>query len=374
VKIAVLNSGSSSLKFKLFRGIELKEVVSATVEEIGRDSRVKFAKNSKRVAIRDHLEALKFLESWLREDKILESFRELDAVGHRVVHGGDSFDSAVVVDDEVKAKIRANFSLAPLHNPPNLAGIETLEKIAPDLKQVALFDTAFHQSLKSSSRHYALPKEWFENYGVKRYGFHGISCSYLLQESAKILKKEPKECNLIIAHLGNGASVTAVKSGKSIDTSMGLTPLEGLVMGSRCGDIDPSIVFYIQRELGVDFEEIERILNQESGLVGLCKNSDMREIIRKKAQGSEDAKLAFEIFVERIAKYIGAYLTHFENLDAIIFSGGIGANSPEVQRAVLEKLAIFGINANEVENSQIKILVLPTNEELFIAQESLKFC
>ncbi|MCD6432662.1 MAG: acetate kinase [Sulfurimonas sp.] len=339
MKIAVINSGSSSLKFKLF-DMKTEEVLySVLVEHIGEI-------NSK---IKTHHEALESIDI---------DFSTLDVIGHRVVHGGEEFYQPTVVNDKVIEKIGALIPLAPLHNPANLEGILVAQKYAPKVPQIAVFDTAFHFHMPKEAYLYALPFEMYEKHKIRRYGFHGTSHSFVMKKAAEILQKNVDELNLITLHLGNGASACAIKNGVSIDTSMGFTPLEGLVMGSRSGDIDPSIVIYMQRELGLSLDEVDKLLNRESGLLGICGDNDVRSIIES---DDEKAKLALDMMIRRIQKYIGSYIVLLGRVDAIVFTGGIGENSAYVRDRVLDNSLISGV----------KNLVIKTDEELEIAKECL---
>lgn len=339
MKIAVINSGSSSLKFKLF-DMKTEEVLySVLVENIGESS-------SK---TKNHHEALESIDV---------DFSSLDVIGHRVVHGGEDFHQPIVVDDEVIEKIRALIPLAPLHNPANLEGILVAQKHAPKVPQVAVFDTAFHFHMPREAYLYALPYEMYEKHKIRRYGFHGTSHSFVMKKAAQILQKDVGELNLITLHLGNGASACAIKNGVSIDTSMGFTPLEGLIMGSRSGDIDPAIVIYMQRELGLSLDEVDKLLNRESGLLGICGDNDVRSIIDS---DDEKAKLALDMMIRRIQKYIGSYMALLGRVDAIVFSGGIGENSAYIRDRVLDNSMACGV----------KSLVIKTDEELEIARECL---
>jgi len=389
MKILVLNSGSSSIKFQLFSMEKHEVLCHGLIEKIGEKLghfKIKFGEKElqKDENIKDHSFGLSILQEVLVEEGILKNFDELGGVGHRVVHGGDFFDRAVLVNDEVVRKIEELSSLAPLHNPVNLLGIKALAKEYPKLKQVAVFDTAFHQTLPKTAYIYALPYEQYTKNHVRRYGFHGTSHSFVAKEAAKKLGKDMDEANLITIHLGNGDSITAIKNGKSIDTSMGLTPLEGLVMGTRCGDIDPAIIFYLSRKLGLNIDELDKMLNKQSGLKGICGDNDMREIEKRVKAKDEMAKLALEIFCYRVKKYIGAYSVAIGKVDAIVFTGGIGENSSTVREMVCEGLEdSLGIELDTEKNlnhsdiiskdsSKIKIFVIPTNEELEIAQQCYK--
>ncbi|MCD6191441.1 MAG: acetate kinase [Sulfurimonas sp.] len=340
MKIAVINAGSSSLKFKLFDMQTQKVLKSINIEHIGEEG----------AAFSNHHEALESIDI---------DFLSLDAIGHRVVHGGEEFRESVLIDERVIKIIDKLSSLAPLHNPANLEGILVAKQKAPSTPQIAAFDTAFHSTMPKVAFMYALDYEMYEKYKIRRYGFHGTSHAFISKEAAKILNRDVSELNLITLHLGNGASACAIKSGKSIDTSMGFTPLEGLVMGSRSGDIDPAIVLYMQRELGLSVDEVDKSLNKESGLLGICGENDVRDILNSK---DEKAKLALEMMIRRIQKYVGAYMALLGRVDAIVFSGGIGENSSYVREKVLESQMFSGI----------KFLVIKTNEELEIANECLR--
>ena len=315
---------------------------------------------------------------------VIRDKSEITAVGHRVVHGGEAFKAPTIVDEGVIAAIKKNIPLAPLHNPPNLTGIEVARNIFPDSPQVAVFDTAFHQTIPQRAFLYALPYELYEKHGVRRYGFHGTSHSYVAEKAACYLGQPLDKLNLITIHLGNGASIAAIKNGRCIDTSMGMTPLEGLVMGTRSGDVDPALPFFLAGHLEMTLDEIDEILNKESGLKGICGTNDMREVLKKKSSGDEPANIALEVYVYRIKKHIGAYLAILESLDGLIFTAGIGENSPDVRELCCRGLSRYGIEIDPEKNragqtgireinsagSRVKILVIPTNEELKIAQET----
>ncbi len=349
MRIFVLNSGSSSIKYKLFlyKDTQFKVIDSGVIEHIGEGKN--YPKN--------HKEALELID---------EDFNSLDVIVHRVVHGGSYFTKPTIINRDVIRKIEEISYLAPLHNPANLEGIKALSKI--DTTQIAFFDTAFHQTMPVESYRYAIGEEYSN---IRRYGFHGISHQYLAKEASKLLNKPIDRCNLITLHLGNGASATAIKNGKSIDTSMGFTPLEGLVMGSRSGDIDAGIIIYLAEQLKKSPKEIEHILNYESGLKAICGTNDMREIIKNSKNGDKKAQLAFKIFCNRVKKYIGAYIALIGRVDAIIFSGGIGENSKEVRDEVCSNMEHLGISKDI--NSPISIFTIKTNEELEMAKESLEF-
>ncbi|MDD2906554.1 MAG: acetate kinase [Sulfurimonas sp.] len=339
MKIAVINSGSSSLKLKLFDMRTQEVLLSEHIQNIG----------EKESAIQTHHEAIKSLGV---------DFKTLDAVGHRVVHGGAAFSEATLINEEVINAIKRLIPLAPLHNPANLEGILVCQKKAPDTPQIAVFDTAFHANMPKEAYLYALPLEMYEKHKIRRYGFHGSSHAYVAKKASEILNKPLHELNLITLHLGNGASACAVQKGVSIDTSMGFTPLEGLVMGSRCGDIDASIVVYMQRELGMSLDEVDTLLNKKSGLLGIAGISNVRVLEELR---DANATLALDMMIRRIQKYVGGYMAILGHVDAIIFTGGIGENSVQIRERVLQS-ALF---------ANVKSLVIKTDEELEIAIECL---
>jgi len=368
MQILVINSGSSSIKYKIFN--QSMELISdGFVERIGEEDS----------PYQDHTEALQYIENKLIQEQIVEDFSKLEVIAHRVVHGGLCFTKPTIINPDVIEKITKTIPLAPLHNPANLEGILAMQTLAPDSKHIAFFDTAFHQSMPKLSYSYAIPTDL----GIRRYGFHGISHQYLLKETAKLLYKPIDECNIITLHIGNGASATAIKNGKSLKTSMGFTPLEGLVMGTRCGDIDAGVIFYLAEQKGMSIQEINQLLNRKSGLKGLCKTNDMRDIIFQMAQNNPEAKFAFELFCQRIKEYIGSYIAILGRVDAIVFSGGIGANSHEVRVEVCRNLAHLGIEIDLDKNrtdsieigrldTKIRLFAIQTDEELEMARESLK--
>jgi acetate kinase len=386
MNIAVINSGSSSIKFQLFC-MERKEVLAhILVEKIGEsmsDMILEYEDKKLKIesVIKNHHDGLEEIISILSKYALLKDFTSLSAIGHRVVHGGEDFKSATRIDASVIKKIEALIPLAPLHNPANLEGILVAQKKAPNVPQVAVFDTSFHSHMPEEAYLYALPYEMYEKHKIRRYGFHGTSHSYVLKQTAKLLEKDVNTLNIITLHLGNGSSACAIENGVSIDTSMGFTPLEGLVMGSRCGDIDPAIVIHLQRALGMSVDEVEKLLNKKSGLIGICADNDVRSIIE---QNDEKSQLAIQVMVRRIKKYIGGYMALLGRVDAIVFTGGIGENSAYVREMVLGNLAC-GIELDRslnnqssrvvsTQNSTIKLLVIKTDEELEIANECLSFC
>lgn len=340
MKILVLNAGSSSLKYKLFEMENETVIYSGMIEQIKEGG---------------YSDALKSVQDELKSVGI-QTLDMLDGIGHRVVHGGEEFQSSVVIDDYVEDVIQSLIPLAPLHNGPNLQGIKEARKSAPHVKQIAVFDTAFHQTLPQKAYMYALPYELYEKEGIRRYGFHGTSHSYVSKQAAKILNKEIQNLNLISLHLGNGASVCAIQGGKSIDTSMGFTPLEGLIMGTRCGDVDSAILFYLHRVLGYTIDEIDTLLNKNSGLKGICDQNDMRCVHSLIDSQDEKAKLAFEMFCYRAKKYVGAYAAILGRVDALIFTGGIGENDAKTREAIAEMLPF-----------KCEVFVIQTDEEKEIA-------
>ncbi len=396
MKILVINSGSSSLKFQLFGLPDLAVSASGLVEQIG-DAQSAASltffdpKGAEQIIqrikpITDLRQAIMIMADLLRESGSLTDISELAGVGHRVVHGGEDFHEPVLINDTVITAIEKLIPLAPLHNPANLTGIREVMKHAAEVPQVAVFDTAFHQSIPEHGYIYALPYSLYENNKVRRYGFHGTSHGYVCQQAAQYLEKPVSELNIITLHLGNGASAAAIQGGKCIDTSMGLTPLEGLVMGTRCGDLDPAILFYVANETGMDMDELDNMLNKKSGLKGICGENDMRTIAESAEQGDKQAQLALTIFCYRLKKYIGAYLAALGGVDCIVFTGGIGENSAVVRQMSCQGMERLGIEIDEeknsvrqkgileiqVQNSLVKILVIPTDEELEIASQTLR--
>jgi acetate kinase len=396
MKILVINTGSSSIKYELFDMDRHEAAASGTVERIGeKSSRLihkgffeggETCKREKETVISDHHEGLTLVVDMLMdpENGVIREKAEIGAVGHRVVHGGEAFHATTLIDEKVMEAIRENIPLAPLHNPSNLMGIEVARAIFPDAPQVAVFDTAFHQTIPAHAYLYAIPYGLYEKDRVRRYGFHGTSHAYVAEKAAEFMGRALKDLDLITIHLGNGASMAALKRGRSIDTTMGMTPLAGLVMGTRCGDVDPALPFFLADHLGMSLKEIDSLLNKESGLRGICGSNDMREVIEKKEAGDRRAEIALEIYAYRIKKYIGAYYAVLGNLEGIVFTAGIGENAPLVRELCCRGLEMMGIRLDGDRNnrpgdgireisslkSDVKVLVVPTNEELRIAQET----
>jgi acetate kinase len=391
--VLVINTGSSTVKYQLLdlpdaQAEESRVLASGLVERIGDDG----ARLVHRAEGRDELvdeQAVPDHETGFR--RMLDAFektgapQELVAVGHRVVHGGVRFDGPVLIDDDVLAAIRELTPLAPLHNPSNALGIDVARTVHPDLPQVAVFDTAFHRSMPARAYRYALPRDVADRYGIRRFGFHGTSHQYVSRRAAQHLDRPLEQLKIVTLHLGNGASAAAVDGGRSIDTSMGLTPLPGLVMGTRSGDVDPAVVFHLHREAGMALDEIETLLTRRSGLTGLAGAGDLREIQRRVAAGDDDAAEALDVFCYRIRGYVGAYAAALGRVDAIVFTAGVGENAPHVRARVCAGLEGFGVRMDEARNtaaqrgvrtvsaddSRVAMLVVPTDEELEIARQTL---
>lgn len=390
MKILVINCGSSSIKYKIFSMEKEKVLAKGQIERIG-DIASLFKqeafdnRNLKlETKITSHDEGISFLIDKLldKEYGVLKDIKEISGVGHRVLHGGNKFKFPVLINDDVKKTIKECSILGPLHNPNNLKGIEAIEKILPDISQVASFDTAFHQTMPEYAYLYAIPYEFYEKDHIRKYGFHGSSHRYITQKMSKLGYKD----KFIICHLGNGCSISAIKNSICVDTSMGFTPLEGLIMGTRSGDIDPSVIFYLSKKYSFSLEEIENILNKRSGILGISEfSNDMRDLVQASLDGNKKAKLAIDMFVYRIKKYIGSYYFALDSFTNIVFTGGIGENNFFVRKAILEKLENIGINLDENKNestifgkegiittsdSKINALVLATDEELMIARDT----
>ena len=388
-KILVLNSGSSSLKYQLFEveGDKYNVIAKGLAERIGIDNSfvtIKIRdgeKVTKNVALPSHQEAIREVFSLLLNGA-LNSMDELSGVGHRVVQGGSIFKESTLVDDKVIEQIDELSSLAPLHNPAAVLGLKAMKALLPDIKQVVVFDTAFHQTMKPEAYLYALPMEQYKKHQIRRYGAHGTSHFYVAREVAKLIGKEGK---IIVCHLGNGASITAVDHGKCVDTSMGFTPLAGVVMGTRCGDIDPYIPLHIMKTQGKSVDEVNHLLNKESGMLGLCGYSDNRDVENAFWAGNEDAITATNVYIHTLLRFIGSYVAVLGGVDAIAFTAGVGENSAIIRKMVCERLAYLGIEINDEANnkrgetieistpsSKVKVFVVPTNEELVIAQDTVR--
>jgi acetate kinase len=367
MRVLVLNCGSSSVKFAVIDTQSKESSVSGSVEEIGASARFKAKKGEdsfkRNIDAVNHSGALAAINSFLKE---IDEDKNIAAVGHRVVHGGEKFSKAVLINDDVLKAVEECAMLAPLHNPPNLQGVAAAKKNFPELAQVAVFDTAFHRSIPSYAYLYGLPYQLYEEQKIRRYGFHGTSHRYVAKKTAELLGKSPEDLCLITAHLGNGCSATAVKFGKSVDTTLGLTPMEGMIMGTRCGSIDPGIILHLNKTLGYDYEKLNKLLNKDSGLLGLSKiSSDMRVLLENANKGEERAKIAIEVFCYRAAKEIASLMPALPKLDALIFTGGIGENSEPVREKILSHLKIFKFG-----DGGPQVMVVPTNEELLIAMDT----
>ncbi len=392
MKVLVINCGSSSLKFQLIDMENEAVLTKGLCDRIGIDgSLIAYTpagkdKVVKEVELKDHNDAIKYvIESLVNEeDGVIYSMDEISAIGHRVVHGGETFTSSTIITDEVIQSIKDVSDLAPLHNPANLIGIDACAKLMPDKKQVAVFDTAFHQTMPPKAYLYGLPYEYYEKHKVRRYGFHGTSHKFVSARVAEVLGKDIKDLKTVVCHLGNGASICAVDGGKSVDTSMGLTPLEGLVMGTRSGDIDPAIVQFIANKEGLSLDEVTTVLNKKSGVLGLSQiSNDFRDLEDAVAKGNERAIETMDVYHLRVAKYIGAYAAEMGGIDAIAFTAGLGENNKDVRAEVCEYLGFLGVKIDSEKNNvrgveadvsaddaKVRVLVVPTNEELAIARET----
>ncbi len=395
MKVVVINSGSSSVKYEVFESSDLSVLSSGLLERIGESESqhthraygpsgaVKETVRRGRVA--NHEEGFRFILSMPTESPVIKSSAELLGVGHRVVHGGEAFREPVLIEEKVIETIRELIPLAPLHNPANLLGIEATRKVFPGVRQVAVFDTAFHQSMPPHAFTYALPYSFYALHGVRRYGFHGTSHVWVAKKAAAHLGRPLTSLDLITLHLGNGASATAIRQGLSVDTSMGMTPLEGLVMGTRCGDLDPAVPFYLRRANQMPEGDLEAVLNKASGLKGICGVNDMREILQMANRGDPQAQLALEIYCYRIKKYLGAYFAVLGRVDAVAFTGGIGENAAPIRKQCCQGLEALGITVDERKNEEayeevleiqqdsapVKVLAIRTNEEREIAEQTI---
>lgn len=392
MKILVLNCGSSSLKYQLIDGDTEKVLAKGLCERIGIEgSKLKHQPTGKEDVVfndymEDHTVAVKMVIDALlnAEYGVVKSASEIGAVGHRVVHGGEYFASSVIITPEVKEAIQKCCELAPLHNPANLIGIDACEKIMPGIPQVAVFDTAFHQTMPERAYLYALPYEYYEKYKVRRYGFHGTSHKFVSAEAAKMMDRPIEQSKIITCHLGNGGSVCAVRNGKSIDTSMGFTPLEGLVMGTRCGDVDSAAITFLMEKENLTASEMDTILNKKSGVLGISGvSSDFRDVEDAMGEGNSRAETALDIFAYRVAKYIGEYAAAMNGVDCIVFTAGLGENSGTIRRVICDYLTFLGVHIDSYNNSlrgkaieisatdsRIRVFVIPTNEELMIARDT----
>ncbi|MBS7566903.1 acetate kinase [Mucilaginibacter sp. Bleaf8] len=393
MNIFVVNSGSSSIKYQLFKMPAKNPVCSGLVERIGLDkpsiTHKVFINGEEKVInlnpeeLPDHEAGLKEVNALLTigEYAVIQDPADIQVVGHRIVHGGETFTTTTIINEQVKDDLKKTFQLAPLHNPASYLGIEVAEKIFTNATQIGVFDTAFHQTLPPKAYRFAIPNQYYTDFNIRAYGFHGTSHKYVTEQAAAYLSK--KESKLISVHLGNGCSMAAVNNGQSVDTSMGFGPLSGLIMGTRSGDIDPTVIFYLANQLGYDIEQVSNLLNKRSGMLGLTGNSDMRDITQAIEQGDENAQLAYDLYTYRIKKYIGAYAAVLNGLDAILFTAGVGENDAKVREMVCADLSYLGIELdtaknqtrskeiNEIStpNSRVKVLVVPTNEELEIARQ-----
>ncbi len=395
MKVLVINAGSSSLKYQLYNMEDESVLASGRVERIGMDSSIVTHEPADKPEVRtvdeilDHVSAVKKVLAALMHPEYgaLKSMSEIQAVGHRVVHGGEVFKSSVLVTNEVKLEIRKLFDLAPLHNPAHMMGILAVETNMPNIPQVVVFDTAFHQTMPETSYLYPIPKVLYRRHKVRRYGFHGTSHQYVSEQAAEFLGAPLESLKIVSCHIGNGASCTAIKDGKSFDTSMGMTPLEGLMMGTRSGDLDPAIVPYVMNKEELTLNEVNSMLNKHSGMLAISGvSSDMREVQEAIADGDRNAQLAFDMYTYRMRKYIGAYAAAMNGLDTLIFTAGVGENSAVLRKAVCEGLTFLGVELDENRNaerskhpryistdsSRIKVLVVPTNEELIIARDTYR--
>jgi acetate kinase len=395
MKVVVINSGSSSVKYEVFESSDLSVLSSGLLERIGEsesqhtqrtyDASGAVKETVRRGKVANHEEGFRFILSMPSESPVIKGPAELLGIGHRVVHGGEAFREPVLIDENVMETIRDLIPLAPLHNPANLLGIEAARRAVPGVPQVAVFDTAFHQSMPAHAYIYALPYSLYALHRVRRYGFHGTSHLWVAKKAAAHLEKPLASLNLITFHLGNGASAAAIRQGQSVDTSMGMTPLEGFVMGTRSGDLDPAIPFYLTRETRLAYAELEALLNKGSGLKGICGANDMREILQMAKRGDPQAQLALDLYCYRIKKYLGAYTAVLGRVDAIVFTGGIGENAALIRKQCCQGLEALGITLDDVKNERtyeevleiqrdgapVKVLAVRTNEEREIAEQTI---
>lgn len=389
--ILAINAGSSSLKFQLVRVPEETIVAKGLIERIGlRDSFITVTVNERKIKkleeIPNHEVAVQLLMDSLLETGVIKSLHEIHGIGHRVVHGGEIYSDSVKITEEVLQTLRKLSELAPLHNPANITGIESFKKVLPNVPAIAVFDTAFHQTMPESSFLYSIPYSYYENYGIRKYGFHGTSHKYVSERAAELLNRPIETTRFISCHLGNGASIAAIQYGKSIDTSMGFTPLAGVTMGTRSGNIDPALIPFLMEKTSQDAEQVLDVLNKKSGMLGVSGfSSDLRDIVEEAEKGNDRAQLALDVFANRIHKYIGSYAARMNGVDAIIFTAGIGENSAVVRAKVLQGLQFMGVYMDPELNKQIgketainyphspvKVLVIPTNEEIMIVRDTVR--
>lgn len=387
MKILAVNAGSSSLKFQMYEMPEEKVLISGVFERIGIENsfytiKINGEKIVKEAVLTDHKQAVKILVDELFENKIINSLDEIKGIGHRIVQGADQFNQSVIIDDQVIQTIQDLSPLAPLHNPAAVTGIKAFKEIVSHAQAVAVFDTSFHQTMELKTYLYALPYEWYTKYKVRKYGAHGTSHKYVANRLSEILNK--KDCKVIVCHIGNGGSITAVKNGKCVDTSMGFTPNAGIIMGTRCGDIDVSIIPYMIKQTGINYQDIDNVINKQSGLLGISGvSSDSRDIEAGIQEGNERCILAQQMFIQKIVDYIAKYYVLLEGVDAIAFTAGIGENSVNVRKGVVDKLKVLGIKLDEEKNnirgkeqlittsdSSIPVYIIPTDEEVMIARDT----
>ncbi|WP_462361219.1 acetate kinase [Parvimonas micra] len=391
MKILVINCGSSSLKYQLFDMTDESVLCKGLVERVGIEgSKLTHKVGSEKLvveeAMKDHTAAIKHVFDALVHEKfgVVKSLDEVNAIGHRVLHGGDKLTASTIIDENVKAKVREFIKFGPLHNPANLMGIEACESLVPGKQNVAVFDTAFHQTMPARTFMYAIPYEYYEDYRLRKFGFHGTSHRYVTLRTAELLKTDKKNLNIITVHLGNGSSIAAIKNGECYDTTMGLTPLEGLVMGTRSGDLDPTVMTFLMNEKGYSADEMNQILNKKSGVLGVSGlSSDFRDLEEAAEKGNERAQLALDMFITRVRRYVGGFMAELGHVDAISFAGGIGENSASMRKLILENMEEYGIIIDDAkndtreeavisaDNSRVKVLVVPTNEELMIARDTM---
>ncbi|MBF0842517.1 acetate kinase [Mammaliicoccus lentus] len=392
-KIIAINAGSSSLKFQLFEMPEEKVITKGLIERIGlKNSVFSIVVNGEKITetldIENHDIAVNIMLDALKNHNIINDINDIQGTGHRVVHGGELFPKSALVTDDVLEKIESLTELAPLHNPANIMGIKAFRKLLPNIPHVAVFDTSFHQTMPEESYLYSLPYNFYKDFGIRKYGFHGTSHKYVSERAAELLDRPIDQLRIISCHIGNGASIAAIDGGKSVDTSMGFTPLAGVTMGTRSGNLDPALIPFIMEKTGKNAEEVLNILNKESGLLGISgSSSDLRDIQQDANEGNERAKLALDVFASRIHKYMGSYATRMHGLDAIVFTAGVGENSDTVRAKVLEGLEFMGVYWDPRLNtglhgeeafinyphSPVKVIVIPTDEEVVIARDVMKF-